>query len=66
MYGAEIKEKEDGKNKESEEIEDELEKEIGDLKTKQAKPISERRFQRLQSGVKGCVFIRSTVKNIFN
>lgn len=41
------------------EIEDELAAEIAELK-KQAQP-SERRFQSVATGVKGCVFIKTTV-----
>jgi len=43
------------------EIEDELAAEIAELK-KQTQP-SERRFQSVTTGVKGCVFIKTTVSN---
>nr|SVE75471.1 EOG090X0GPG [Daphnia dolichocephala] len=46
-----------------EEIEDELTKEMDELKKKQAAPVSERRFQSVLTGIKGCIFIRSTVEN---
>nr|SVE74525.1 EOG090X0GPG [Daphnia barbata] len=46
-----------------EEIEDELTKEMEELKKKQAAPVSERRFQSVLTGIKGCIFIRSTVEN---
>lgn len=43
------------------EIEDELSKEVAELKSERAKPFAERRLQSVQTGVKGCIFIRSTV-----
>nr|CAG4651431.1 EOG090X0GPG [Simocephalus serrulatus]SVE94582.1 EOG090X0GPG [Simocephalus serrulatus] len=56
--------KEDTKGKEEDlEIEDELSKEVENLKKMQAVPVSERRFQSVATGVKGCLFIRSTVEN---
>ncbi len=64
LYGAEEAKKETKPAKE-EEIEDELTKEMDALKKKHAAPISERRFQSVTTGVKGCLFIRSTVKNVF-
>nr|CAG4643583.1 EOG090X0GPG [Ilyocryptus agilis] len=50
--------KEEGK---SLEIEDELSKEVSELKKEREKPINERRFQNVQTGVKGCIFIQTTV-----
>lgn len=60
LYGAETPAVETEEKKELE-IEDELSKDLADLKKQHATPISERRFQNVQSGVKGCVFIRTTV-----
>ena len=63
VYGSEKPkgESESAKLKE-EEIEDELTKEMEELKKKQAAPVSERRFQNVITGIKGCMFIRSTVR----
>ena len=62
VYGSE-KPKEENESLEvkNEEIEDELYKEMEELKKKQAAPVSERRFQSVITGIKGCIFIRSTV-----
>ena len=49
---------------EAQEIEDELSKDLADLKKQHATPISERRFQSVQTSIKGIIFIRTTV-NIF-
>lgn len=61
LYGSEIKE-EGTEDKKSLEIEDELSQEMENLKKKAEKSVSERRFQSVATGVKGCLFIRSTVK----
>ena len=63
LYGAEEakKKEETTAAAKEEEIEDELTKEMDALKKKHAAPISERRFQSVSTGVKGCLFIRSTV-----
>ncbi|EEB14693.1 thump domain containing protein, putative [Pediculus humanus corporis] len=50
-------------NKQNDSIEDELQKEIESIKSKFNKKIEERRFQAIQSGANGIVFIRSTVKD---
>nr|CAG4642144.1 EOG090X0GPG [Eurycercus lamellatus] len=63
IYGSEEKIKE---TEEKLEIEDELSKEMDDLKKQYAVPVAERRFQNVQSGIKGCVFIRTTVENPFD
>ncbi len=62
VYGSE-KPKEENESQEvkKEEIEDELSKEMEELKKKQAAPVSERRFQSVITAIKGCIFIRSTV-----
>nr|CAG4646666.1 EOG090X0GPG [Macrothrix elegans] len=62
LYGSESKVEEPEK-KEELEIEDELSKEVADLKNQQSKPVAERRFQSVLTGVKGCVFIRTTVND---
>ncbi|EFX89966.1 hypothetical protein DAPPUDRAFT_220030 [Daphnia pulex] len=64
IYGSE-KPKEEAELSEvkKEEIEDELSKEMEELKKKQAAPVSERRFQCVMTNIKGCIFIRSTVEN---
>nr|SVE76729.1 EOG090X0GPG [Daphnia longispina] len=64
VYGSE-KPKEENESQEvkKEEIEDELSKEMEELKKKQAAPVSERRFQSVITAIKGCIFIRSTVEN---
>lgn len=46
--------------KESTEIEDELSKEVADLKNETKKPET-RRFQSVVTGVKNCAFIKTTV-----
>ncbi len=63
IYGSE-KPKEEAELSEvkKEEIEDELSKEMEELKKKQAAPVSERRFQCVMTNIKGCIFIRSTVR----
>nr|CAG4649787.1 EOG090X0GPG [Scapholeberis mucronata]SVE93962.1 EOG090X0GPG [Scapholeberis mucronata] len=62
LYGSEIKE-EGIEEKKGLEIEDELSQEMENLKKKAEKSVSERRFQSVATGVKGCLFIRSTVKS---
>lgn len=61
LYGSETA-KEEVKEKQDLEIEDELTKEMESLRKKSEKPISERRFQSVATGVKGCLFIRTTVR----
>lgn len=60
LYGSEaLKKKND--NQDDLEIEDELSLEVAELK-KPTTP-TERRFQSVATGVKGCIFIRSTVED---
>lgn len=70
LYGSDkSKNDKDDKNDESEkkdekgnlEIEDELSKEVAEMKKKTTP--GERRFQSVATGVKGCLFIRSTVSS---
>nr|CAG4638817.1 EOG090X0GPG [Cyclestheria hislopi] len=60
LYGPENKSSE-SEDKVGGEIEDELEQEISKLKNPPEK--AERRFQVVSTGVKSCVFIRTTVNN---
>ena len=46
------------------EIEDELSKEVADMKKEYAAPVAERRFQNVISNVKCCLYIRTTVSLI--
>lgn len=46
------------------EIEDELSKEVADMKKEYSAPIAERRFQNVISNVKCCLYIRTTVSLI--
>lgn len=46
------------------EIEDELSKEVAEMKKEYAAPIAERRFQNVLSNVKCCIYIRTTVRYI--
>lgn len=62
IYGTTEPEEDTKDKKDDLEIEDELSKEVESLKKKQAAPVSERRFQSVATGVKGCLFIRSTVR----
>lgn len=61
LYGSDAPPSDAEEGAEEKEIEDELSKDLADLKKQQATPIAERRFQNVQSGVKGIVFIRTTV-----
>nr|CAG4636616.1 EOG090X0GPG [Eubosmina coregoni]SVE70143.1 EOG090X0GPG [Eubosmina coregoni] len=45
------------------EIEDELSKEVAEMKKEYAAPIAERRFQNVLSNVKCCIYIRTTLEN---
>jgi len=62
LYGSEnAKTNEKNEDQEVLEIEDELSAEVAELK--KYTPRAERRFQSVATGVKGCVFIRSTVED---
>ena len=63
LFGTEAPAAEEEEVKVKLEIEDELSKDLADLKQEHATPIAERRFQSVQSGIKGCIFIRTTVRS---